>query len=840
MRDPLLIPLVLVIAGLMAGRGLEFSIRESAWPTAALAVLWFAAWRLRSAFWLRSLAGGLAVFLGGILLAAVHEPGPAPHIDASSRELLLVEGCVVEPTVFSDDRGHFTLELETHARARVTLPVEDDMPPRLEYGQRVEIEARLREPRNYQNPGSFDNVAYLARREVHWTAYMPRGAQLTVLPDRCGSRWLAWVYRLRTTILNRIEQLYPDDRYTSAMLEAILIGETTRVERNWTENFRRTGSYHALVISGVHVSVLAGTLLFLLRRLPMSRTFALFITVLVAWVYAMVAGFSPPVMRAAGAFSLFLAARFFHRRTRVLNLLAAVAVVYLAYDPQQLLEASFQLSFLAVAALGALAAPLIEGSTGPVAAAMRHIANVNIDPHMEGRVAQWRVEVRLAAETLALWTRLPLRWAQGLLAGSIRATLFLWEVLTVSAVIQIGLALPLILYFHRLSLTGLSSNLVIVPAMDILVPVGFLAVFTQWHWPAVVARFLLAASAKVAEWHTHYEFQGRLVDPPWWAAAAFVAALLAVAILATHRFWRWPAIAVTLALFGLLLRQPWAPAIKPGSLELTAIDVGQGDSLFLAFPQGATMLVDGGGTLTYGKARSSNFDTGEDVVSPYLWSRGVRRLDVVIATHAHQDHIGGLPAILNSFRPRELWTGANPSADLITLAHSLGVKVVELYQQPPFSFSGANIEILAPTPDYAAASVGNNDSLAFSISFGRRTFLLTGDLERRVEEELLAEQKVAHADVLKVGHHGSRTSSTEEFIDAISPRVALISAGFENSFGHPHPTVVERLRSRQIAILRTDRAGRSTVITDGRSLDFDLQEWSPAQGRMPLTELLPP
>ena len=254
------------------------------------------------------------------------------------------------------------------------------------------------------------------------------------------------------------------------------------------------------------------------------------------------------------------------------------------------------------------------------------------------------------------------------------------------------------------------------------------------------------------------------------------------------------------------------------------------------------MLVDGGGVLSYGRTRAPNFDTGEDVVSPYLWSRGIRRLDVVVATHAHQDHIGGLSAILENFRPRELWTGANPSADLVKRAKVLGVRVVESHQGTPMDFSGAQIEVLAPTPDYVSASVGNNDSLAMRITYGARSFLLTGDLESRVENSLLAEGKLAHADVLKVGHHGSRTSTSEEFMDAVSPRVALISAGFENSFNHPHPSVVARLQARQIAILRTDLAGRSTVSTDGRSLDFEIQEWMPFGGglKLPLLEGLLP
>ena len=187
MRDPLLVPLVLIVAGLLLGNAIPSSIPVSAWPVAAFAVLAILA---RNSPWLRKLAGALAVFCGGALVAAFHQPGPAPHLNAGSRELVVVEGCVVEPTVFSGDRGHFTVELEHGARARVSL--------RLEYGQRVEIEARLREPRNYKNPGGFDNVAYLARRDIYWNASMPRRGELKILPDRCGARWLGWVFALRT------------------------------------------------------------------------------------------------------------------------------------------------------------------------------------------------------------------------------------------------------------------------------------------------------------------------------------------------------------------------------------------------------------------------------------------------------------------------------------------------------------------------------------------------------------------------------------------------------------------------------------------------------------------
>jgi competence protein ComEC len=162
-------------------------------------------------------------------------------------------------------------------------------------------------------------------------------------------------------------------------------------------------------------------------------------------------------------------------------------------------------------------------------------------------------------------------------------------------------------------------------------------------------------------------------------------------------------------------------------------------------------------------------------------------------------------------------------------AARLGVRVLDRRAGDTFEFSGARIEILSPPPDYAAEKTGNNDSLAFRIAYGEKTFLLTGDMERPMEGLLRADPDALHADVLKVGHHGSRTSTIPPFLDAVAPSVAVVSAGYENSFGHPHPDVVKRLAERHIAILRTDQDGLVSVSTDGRRLWFDELAWSPTQ-----------
>src|SRR5579872_1667533 len=502
MSDPLILPLAAVISGILLGRVSTFSAFEAAWPVVVFLLLALAATRrLRHACLL------LALIFVGAFTEAWHRPGPRPQIDAGLRETVLLTGCVVEPSVLSPGRQQFTLELDPGARARIRLPLDDgSLPPRLEYGQRIEIEARIRSPRNFNNPGSFDYVGYLARQKIFWTASMTRNSAVRVLQGRCGWRAMALIFALRGAALDRIERLYPVNRdgsaYTAGMMEAMLIGETSQLQKIWTENFRRTGTFHALVISGAHVAVLAGVLLFLLRICAVGEIPALAFTAAAAWLYALVSGFSPPVARAAGGFTLYLIARFFFRRGRVLNLLAAVALVYLLSDPGEMGDASFQLSFLCVAALGALAAPLLEATSAPFARGLRDVPNVEADPHLEPRVAQFRVELRLAAETLEAWSRLPSRWGQQGVATLLRGGIFIYEMALVSLAIQIGLALPMAVYFHRISFTGLTANVVIVPLLEAAVPIGFLAIFfSGWQAPALVAGWLLKIAARTADWH---------------------------------------------------------------------------------------------------------------------------------------------------------------------------------------------------------------------------------------------------------------------------------------------------------------------------------------------------
>jgi len=618
-----------------------------------------------------------------------------------------------------------------------------------------------------------------------------------------------------------------------------MIGETYQVQRVWTEQFRNTGTYHAIVISGTHTVVLAAFLMLVLRLCFVRREAALFVTAALLWLYALVTGWGSPCVRCAAGFTLFALATYFSRQRRTLNILAAVAIGFLVLDPEQMFEASFQLTFLAVGFIGAFATPLLQRTAYPRARALADLPDTGRDLHLAPVAAQFRVEMRLLAETVRQWTRLPERASCLAIGIPARVLLYAFQLAVVSAIVQLGLALPMVVYFHRIGFSGVSANTIVVPLMCAVIPVGFIAIFTGWAWVAKAAGWLLAASHAAVNWHMHLEPNWRIPDPPLWLGIAIgVGLILAVLARSASRLWFAAAAGALAALLALLLWHPFAPAIARNSLEMTVVDVGQGDSILLTFPDGKLMLVDGGGIPTFGRRAPSQMDIGEDVVSPYLWERSIRHIDVMACTHAHADHIGGLPSLLENFHTRELWTGANSEnpawCALRDRARRDGVRIVPLHRGQRFAYGGAELEVLAPSLDYVPKEAPhNNDSLAFRVTFGRHSFLLSGDIERQVEAELVAEGLVRKTDVLKVPHHGSKTSSTGAFLDLARPAFAVMSAGFENSYGHPHAEVLERYQERQSCVLRTDLDGLVTVRSDGRRLQMDMARWSGALGSAP-------
>ena len=839
-HEPLLLPFASVAAGVAIAGKQPIPLRNACLAAAAVATLALIGYFTRDkarhdrigARPIAFVACLGALFFAGMAIVAARPPHAPPRLSVRDNVPAIFEGCVVDPALVAADRERFTVELAPRARAQVSLSSRATFPD-LPYGTHLEFQGKVRQTHNYNDPGTFDSVHYLARQQIYWTA-AGDAANVHVLPGHCGNPITGFIFAIRSAALNRLDGLYANDPYANGMMQATLIGATAKLDRMWTEDYRATGTYHALVISGTHVAVLAALFLFFLRICAVPRGTSILLTILAAWLYAGITGWQEPVLRSAAGMSLFGIGRCFFREGRLLNILAATALLFLVVDPDQLFDAGFQLSFMAVALIGAFVVPTLNATSSPLARGLRDLDDDKKDLRLPAKSAQFRVEMRLLVHTLGLVAGLPARLGRFAVVAMARGCLFLWDMFVTSFFIQIGLALPMIVYFHRTSISGLTANAIIVPLLGAVVPLGFLAVGLNSPALAHLCAWLLNVARIAVGMHARWEPTGRIPAPPFWLAALFAAALIVAAWRMHPPFFgrlgkwlrglAWVGVAAALA---AIVTHPFAPVVEHGKFELSAIDVGQGDSLLVGFPEGPLMLIDAGGIPSFGRTKKPGIDIGEEVVSPYLWSRSIRHLDIVAMTHAHEDHMGGMSAVLRNFRPRELWTGATQDSPewrtVRETAERLHITIRQMQRGAPFAFGGTILQVLAPGPGYAPDTIPkNDDSLVMRIRFGSTSFLLTGDMEKKIERELADAGLLEHDDVLKVGHHGSRTSSTPQLLDLERPAFGIISAGFDNSYGHPHPLVIRALQERKIAVFRTDEEGLITVVSDGRRLRFDV------------------
>ncbi len=703
-------------------------------------------------------------------------------------------------------------------------------------GDRVRAVVRLLPPETYRDPGAWSRADYLLEQGITASASVDiarveRVSGPATRSFKCllsASRNFASERLLNLpAATRRLPAAFRLSRDDAIVLTAMVTGDRTFLAHSLRVGFERTGSFHMLVVSGLHLAIVAGLILWLARWLRIPRVSATLLTIAASFAYALFTGFATPVQRSLWMVTLYLLGRLIYRERNALNLIGFAALALLVASPRSLFDSSFQMTLLAVVAIAGVAAPLLGATIHPYAAATRDLGLVAIDVKLAPRLAQFRILLRMFAASFTATFCARFGWR--IFPWLVRSALHIAEAMVVTLVVELVMTLPMAVYFHRVTLFALPVNLFILPLLLLLLPLALLTLVALLVWSplAVIPGAATAVLLHFGVFLVRRFGAIRLADlripaPATWQACLFCTMMAAAMLLARSqraglRRGAWAAL-VCAALAA------WAP--RPvqhprDALLVEAIDVGQGDSLLLITPEGKTLLVDGGGFGGGPRQAPQEFDIGEEVVSAALWARGIRHLDVVALSHAHSDHLGGLPAVLRNFHPGELWVGNNPRVPAYTAlldeAVALHTRVRTLRAGDLLELGSLQIHVLAPLANYQpGAEPANNDSMVLHAAFGATSVLLEGDAEAPIEQAMLAESGL-ESTLLKVGHHGSITSTQPEFLERIAPQWAVISCGLHNRYGHPRQEVLQELQMARVRTFSTDIDGAVCFRLDGRS-----------------------
>jgi competence protein ComEC len=659
------------------------------------------------------------------------------------------------------------------------------------YGDVLRLTCNLRQPRNFRTPGSFDYEGYLARQGIFLSAFLWDD---TII-ERIGTAGTG-LWRFTERVRNTIGAFFVMhlDTETAAILQALIIGDERYITKDLREAFSRAGVAHVLSISGLHISLVATTAYafwwwvvsrspFLLLTFP-APILASLLAVPPVLLYAAISGGSVATWRSVLMVVTYLLAIVLGRQSEVYRSLALAALLISFVWPGAVLDVSFQLSFLSVLSLF-----------------------LGVE-----RFALWwsHIRHRLHLDTFPHRERL-LRWG---------ATYFV-----ISVCALLGTAPVTAAHFNEVSLAGILANAVAIPLLgSAAVILGLLAAGFVFLHSSVAMLLVLCAGVvtRLGIWSVEsiatFPYSTlQTVTPNLFELGVLYGLVACFFFRSTVRHFSSPFRYLPHLLLSVLLIDivgwSWQRHFDQ-ELRVTFLDVGQGDAAVVELPGSQVMVIDGGGFA------SEDFDSGEALIAPFLWSRKIGRVDILVLSHPQLDHYGGFAYLAEHFSPRELWFNGDHTHSArfshlqTTLRHHNVRSRILCREMPSTVLGGVKIQILHPPCQHAGLDA-NNASLVLRLSHGTVDILFTGDVEAEGEAVLLSTQHVLASEIVKVPHHGSQTSSTPAFVQIIAPHVAVASLGFQNRFRFPAPEVIQRYQKQGSQFLRTDEGGSITIVSDG-------------------------
>lgn len=735
-------------------------------------------------------AWGLLFFLLGMMrCAAVLTLPPNDISHLAGNELKVTGRICAEPYRYTTADGSELIRYTAEARETklkgVVRPAQGklyiyagktDAPGRV--GDEIAARGFLRRPHSYGNPGQLDTALLLQVDGIRARLFAGQaGAEITPTEEASFARNIA---SLREHYLTAMTEVMP--KADAAAIFAMLFGGYGGIKPELLEAYTVTGIVHILSVSGSHVSLLAAVAAYLAALLRLPKSLGVILVGSLIFGYTAMAGFVPPAIRAGLMGFLAYLALALDREKEGQRLLWLTGIVMLLVSPLLLFHISFQLSFASTVGILVVA---------PVA--RRKLAK------FFSAAAQGKAVFLISSFSVTLGTHLA--------------------------------TLPIIAwYFQLISLSAFLANLLVVPIVEIIIIIGLAAGIIALALP-MAGKIIFGLDSLLLG--VTYEMTRALAALPY--SQVYVPAMggglcclygltLGLALLPPEtRAALWAKIKIRRGEIGAtvaavviicILRL----ALTPAEMAVHFIDVGQGDAALIVTPKGRAFMIDTGGT------RDGNFDVGERVDIPYLRHCGVRELEYIFLTHAHEDHAAATGSISQKIPVKRIFTAGEgreaylKSMKLSTASDKAGL-LSEAVEGSRFVLDGVTVEVIfAPKVKAEALATGNEASNVYRVSYGEVSFLFTGDLDETNEQKLLAQGINPHSDVLKVGHHGSATSTSDEFLRKVAPVYGVFCVGKDNSFGHPRPQVLEKFRRQGIKIYRTDENGAVVFHTDGRKM----------------------